>query len=78
VINFTRWGERDRIRPERVDTLQEAVVLRCEVSLEYESRGHTKTRRLVGPWGLVDNDDVWYLVAGTEKGQRTFRVDRIV
>jgi predicted DNA-binding transcriptional regulator YafY len=25
----------------------------------------------------VDKDDVWYLVAGTERGQRTFRVDRI-
>jgi predicted DNA-binding transcriptional regulator YafY len=25
----------------------------------------------------VDKDDIWYLVAGTERGQRTFRVDRI-
>ncbi|HET6742199.1 MAG TPA: WYL domain-containing protein, partial [Kribbella sp.] len=38
---------------------------------------HHRTRRVVDPWGLVDKDDVWYLVAGTEKGQRTFRVDRI-
>ena len=30
------------------------------------------------PWGLVDKDDGWYLVAGTAKGRRTFRVDRIV
>ena len=30
------------------------------------------------PWGLVDKDGVWYLVAGTEAGQRTFRVDRVV
>ncbi len=35
------------------------------------------SRRLVDPLGLVDKDDVWYLVAGTDKGQRTFRVDRI-
>jgi predicted DNA-binding transcriptional regulator YafY len=27
--------------------------------------------------GLVDKDDRWYLVAGTERGQRTFRLDRI-
>ena len=33
---------------------------------------------VVDPWGLVDKDDVWYLVAGTPEGQRTFRVDRIV
>jgi predicted DNA-binding transcriptional regulator YafY len=26
----------------------------------------------------VDKDGVWYLIAGTEKGQRTFRVDRII
>jgi predicted DNA-binding transcriptional regulator YafY len=33
-----------------------------------------------GSWtrGLVDKDDVWYLVAGTDRGQRTFRLDRIV
>jgi predicted DNA-binding transcriptional regulator YafY len=31
----------------------------------------------VHPLGLVDKDDVWYLVAGTDGGQRTFRVDRI-
>jgi predicted DNA-binding transcriptional regulator YafY len=28
-------------------------------------------------WGLVDKDDNWYLRAGTERGQRTFHVDRI-
>ena len=27
--------------------------------------------------GLVDKDGVWYLIAGTENGRRTFRVDRI-
>ena len=32
--------------------------------------------RVVDPWGLVDKDDVWYLIAGTEHGPRTFRVDR--
>jgi predicted DNA-binding transcriptional regulator YafY len=32
---------------------------------------------VVDPWGLVDKDGNWYLVAGTEHGQRTFRVDRI-
>ncbi len=34
--------------------------------------------RLVDPWGVVAKDDVWYLIAGTERAQRTFRVDRIV
>jgi predicted DNA-binding transcriptional regulator YafY len=77
VIDAARWGERDRARPELVDMLQDAVVRRRKVSLEYENRGHQRTQRLVDPWGLVDKDDIWYLVAGTTKGQRTFRVDRI-
>jgi predicted DNA-binding transcriptional regulator YafY len=77
VIDPTRWGDRNRVRPELVDTLQDAVVRRRKVSLEYENRAHHRTRRVVDPWGLVDKDDVWYLVAGTAKGQRTFRVDRI-
>jgi predicted DNA-binding transcriptional regulator YafY len=33
---------------------------------------------VVDPWGLVDKDDTWYLLAGTERGQRTFRVERII
>lgn len=77
VVDSTRWGERDRARPELVDLLQDAVVRRRKISLEYENRGRQRTQRLVDPWGLVDKDDVWYLVAGTAKGQRTFRVDRI-
>lgn len=77
VVDPTRWGQGDRARPELVDILQDAVIRRRKVSLEYESRGRQRTQRLVDPWGLVDKDDVWYLVAGTTKGQRTFRVDRI-
>ena len=33
--------------------------------------------REVQPWGLVDKDRVWYLVAGTPRGRRTFRLDRM-
>lgn len=29
------------------------------------------------PLGLVDEDAVWYLLAGTPAGRRTFRVDRV-
>ena len=27
--------------------------------------------------GLIDKDGVWYLIAGTARGQRTFRLDRL-
>ena len=78
MIDPTRWGERDRRRPETVDLLQTAVVRRRKVRLTYASSARERTERLVDPWGLVDKDDIWYLLAGTERGQRTFRVDRII
>ncbi|WP_271218955.1 helix-turn-helix transcriptional regulator [Streptosporangium carneum] len=78
MIDPTRWGERDRRRPEMVDLLQTAVVRRRKVRLTYANASRERTERLVDPWGLVDKDDIWYLIAGTERGQRTFRVDRIV
>jgi predicted DNA-binding transcriptional regulator YafY len=78
VIDPTRWGERDRRRPEMVDLLQAAVIRRRKVRLAYKNSARERTERLVDPWGLVDKDDIWYLLAGTERGQRTFRVDRII
>src|SRR6266851_882135 len=78
MIDPTRWGERDRRRPEMVDLLQAAVVRRRKVRLTYANSARERTERLVDPWGLVDKDDIWYLLAGTERGQRTFRVDRII
>lgn len=77
VVDPARWGERVRSRSGVVDVLQGAVVGRRRVRFGYASRGKERAERLVEPWGLVDKDDVWYLVAGTPKGQRTFRVDRI-
>ena len=78
MIDPTRWGERDRDRPEVVAELQRAVVRRRKVRLGYAGRKGERSERVIDPWGLVDKDDVWYLMAGTDKGRRTFRVDRIV
>jgi predicted DNA-binding transcriptional regulator YafY len=78
MIDPTRWGERDRRRPDMVGLLQAAVIRRRKIRLTYTNRTHERTERLVDPWGLVDKDDIWYLLAGTERGQRTFRVDRII
>ncbi|MBP2335913.1 putative DNA-binding transcriptional regulator YafY [Saccharothrix coeruleofusca] len=74
VVDPARWGERERHRPGVVDLLRTAVVRGRQVRLRY--RDGTE-ERLVDPWGLVDKDDTWYLLAGTERGRRTFRVDRI-
>ncbi|MGW4246993.1 helix-turn-helix transcriptional regulator, partial [Nocardia sp. NPDC004722] len=76
VVDPARWGEAEAEAPERVTELQRAVVRRRRIRLDYDRAGQ-HTSRLVDPWGLVDKDGIWYLVAGTERGQRTFRVDRI-
>jgi predicted DNA-binding transcriptional regulator YafY len=78
MIDPIGWGERDRHRPELVDLLQTAVIRRRKVRISYVNSARDRTERLVDPWGLVDKDDIWYLIAGTERGQRTFRIDRIV
>ncbi len=78
VIDASRWGERVRPRPAFVATLQSAVVRRRRVRLRYAGRAGAVTERAVDPWGLVEKDDVWYLLAGTAAGRRTFRVDRVL
>ncbi|WP_039796742.1 helix-turn-helix transcriptional regulator [Nocardia araoensis] len=77
VIDPARWGATDRELPPLVSLLQRAVVQREKVLLRYANRTGERSERLVDPWGLADKDGVWYLIAGTERGQRTFRVDRI-
>ena len=77
VIDPARWGEHVKERPELVRRLQDAVVRRERVRLRYSGRGRETSERVVDPLGLVDKDDVWYLIAWTEKGQRTFRIDRV-
>jgi len=76
VIDPVRWGGRSDERPDSVALLQEAVVGRRKVRFAYRGRGGP-AERMVDPWGLVDKDGVWYLVAGTDRGRRTFRVDRM-
>ncbi|WP_116202233.1 helix-turn-helix transcriptional regulator [Amycolatopsis circi] len=66
------WGEQDREPPALVQSLQQAVVQRRKVRFDYSGKA-----RLIDPYGLADKDGVWYLIAGTPAGQRTFRVDRI-
>ena len=77
VIDPARWGEHGTQRSELVAALQSAVVRRRKVRMRYAKKRGQPSERWVSPLGLVDKDDVWYLIAGTENGQRTFRVDRI-
>lgn len=77
VVDRSRWGEAVRPRPPLVDVLRDAVVRRRMVRFGYAGRGRPAAVRMVDPWGLVDKDGVWYLVAGTDGNRRTFRVDRM-
>ncbi|WP_234834844.1 helix-turn-helix transcriptional regulator [Mycolicibacterium stellerae] len=77
VIDQSRWGEQPRRRPPLVDRLEDAVVTCRRIRMTYTSGSRQRSERIVDPWGLVAKDDSWYLVAGTDRGQRTFRVDRI-
>jgi predicted DNA-binding transcriptional regulator YafY len=52
-----------------VDLLRTAVIRRQRVRLTYADHANRRTERLADPWGLVDKDDTWYLVAGTEAGE---------
>jgi predicted DNA-binding transcriptional regulator YafY len=78
VIDPGGWGRSGRAyRPKHLDALQVAVASAVQVRLGYADRTGTATTRVVHPLGLVVKGSVWYLVAGTDAGQRTFRVGRV-
>ena len=57
--------------------LQEAVWQERQVQLDYQRADGTRRERLVNPLGLVAKGSIWYLVAGTEEGLRSYRVSRV-
>ena len=48
-----------------------------QVRLGYVDREGTETQRTIHPLGIVAKGPSWYVVAGTEAGRRTFRIDRV-
>ena len=71
------WDGPLRTDPAHLDVVQQAVVEGRQAVLGYVAGDGAVTSRVVHPLGLAVKGSVWYLVAGTERGQRTFRVDRI-
>ena len=79
VVDPQVWGT-SRVEqrvPEFLDELQDAVVRGVQVVLGYVDRGGAETERTVHPLGIVAKGPTWYLVANTEAGRRTFRIDRV-
>lgn len=77
VVDPRRWGVTPSDRPAHLTALEHAVVHRRTVRLSYRDHAGALSERDVEPLGLVDKDGVWYLLAGTPAGRRTFRVDRV-
>ena len=78
VVDPDGWGQRRPIRrPPMLDALQSALADAEQVELGYADRTGRPSTRVVSPLGLARKGQVWYLIAGTDDGQRTFRVGRV-
>jgi predicted DNA-binding transcriptional regulator YafY len=79
VVDSAGWDRRapERPPPLHLDAVQRAVIEGEQIHLCYVARDGAETERVVHPLGVAAKGPVWYLVAGTDAGLRTFRVDRI-
>jgi predicted DNA-binding transcriptional regulator YafY len=79
VVDPTGWDQTSSPRriPIHLDAVQRAVVEGDQITLGYVARDRAATTRVVHPLGLATKGTAWYLVAATEAGMRTFRVDRV-
>ncbi len=57
--------------------VQDAIARDRKLTFHYWRGGHQRVERTVDPLGLVAKGSVWYLVAMTPEGFRTYRVSRI-
>jgi predicted DNA-binding transcriptional regulator YafY len=79
VVDRSGWDgyTSRRADPPLLPGVQRAVVEGRQAVIEYVAADGASTSRLVHPLGLVLKGQVWYLIAETDKGRRTFRVDRV-
>jgi predicted DNA-binding transcriptional regulator YafY len=79
VVDEAGWDDsgRQRRTPEHLDAVQQAVIQSEQIVLGYVARNDSLSQRTVHPLGLAAKGTSWYLVADTDAGHRTFRVDRI-
>ena len=77
VIDPTSWDRTHVPTPAHLDELQRAVVEGVQVRIVYAAPDRPETERTVHPLGLVAKASVWYLIAATDAGMRTFRLSRV-
>ena len=66
-----------RMPPPHLDAVQTAVVEGTQIVLGYVGREGASTTRTVHPLGIAAKGSRWYLLANTDAGMRTFRLDRV-
>lgn len=64
--------------PAMLDDVHRATVSGERVVIGYVNRDRTPSEREVDPHAVVNHGGTWYLLAVTDEGERTFRIDRIV
>jgi predicted DNA-binding transcriptional regulator YafY len=79
VIDPGGWGQTgpSRPAPRHLRALEAVTAAGEQVKLGYAARDGAVTSRLVSPLGLARKGQVWYLLAQTGAGLRTFRVGRV-
>ncbi len=76
-VDPTGWSRVGVAKPVFLDDLTAAVVAGNQTQIRYQSKDQQPKKRIVHPLGLVTKRNIWYLIANTNKGMRTFRLDRI-
>jgi len=74
-VDPSTWG-RDADEPPLLSAVREAVMAGRQIDLTYAKPGERPAERRLNPYGLVAKGGVWYLLAGSDAGLRTYRVSR--
>jgi predicted DNA-binding transcriptional regulator YafY len=77
IIDASDWDRLPVDPPPHLSALQQAVVEGVQVQMDYAGRDKEPGERTVHPLGLVAKRQTWYLIADTDGGIRTFRVNRV-
>ncbi|MGC4190737.1 MAG: WYL domain-containing protein [Thermomicrobiales bacterium] len=77
VIDRAMWDHREDHEPPFLKTVQTAIVQRRQLRIGYANRTGERSSRTVHPLGTIRKGRIWYLIARTDAGERTFRIDRI-
>jgi len=79
LVDPADWDGAATVRrtPPHLEAVQQAVIEGEQLLMGYTARDRAISTRVVHPLGLAAKGSGWYLVADTDAGQRTFRVDRI-